>query len=202
MRADSSSVGVVGVYAWRVPFHIVCYILLHPGDELTCRLDYLNDYSISQKESPPMKNRGKITFALLALVIGALAITACGHRHHGPEQRAEWMMQRMTDYLDLNEDQQAKLRAIKDEFESGMKQYHQKGEQLFDRLAAEIEGPKLDKNLLMEMVETRKQAFDEIAPQVIDKVIDFHASLNAEQKKKLADKMEHFREHFKERHAG
>jgi Spy/CpxP family protein refolding chaperone len=147
-----------------------------------------------------MKNRGKITFALVALVAGVLAVTACGHRHHGPEQRAEWMMQRMTNSLDLNDDQQAKLRAIKDEFESGMKQYHQKGQQLFDRLAAEIEGPKLDKDLLMEMVETRKQAFDEIAPQVIDKVIDFHASLNAEQKKKLADKMEHFREHFQERH--
>ena len=149
-----------------------------------------------------MKKSGKIMFASAILAIGALAVTACGHRHHDPAQRAEWMMERVSDHLDLNEDQQAKLRAIKTEFEAGMQQYHQQRQQLFDRLAENIESPTLDKQLLMEMVETRKQAYNEIAPRIIDKVIDFHASLNAEQKKKVADKMEHFREHFQDHHQG
>ena len=149
-----------------------------------------------------MKTPGKIAITALVLVISAFTITACGYRHHDPAQRAEWMVQRMTDHLDLTEDQQARLRAIKTEIEASMKKYHDTRQQLFDRLAANIESPELDKQLLMEFVETRKQAYDDIAPRVIDKVIDFHASLNAEQKKKVADKMEHFREHFQKHHAG
>ncbi|WP_455209729.1 Spy/CpxP family protein refolding chaperone [Kaarinaea lacus] len=149
-----------------------------------------------------MKQPGKIVLTAVILIISALSITACGHRHHDPAQRGEWMMQRMTDHLDLNEEQQAKLRAIKMEFESSMQQYQEQRQQLFDRLATNIESPELDKQLLMEMVETRKKAYDDIAPRIIDKVIDFHASLNAEQKKKVADKMEHFREHFQNRHSG
>jgi Spy/CpxP family protein refolding chaperone len=149
-----------------------------------------------------MKTPGKIAVTAFILLISALTLTACGHRHHDPAQRAEWMVQRMTDSLDLNEEQQTKLRAIKAEFETGMQKYHDTRQQLFDRLAANIQNPELDKQLLMEVVETRKQAYDDIAPRIIDKVIDFHASLNAEQKKKLADKMEQFREHMKKRHAG
>ena len=149
-----------------------------------------------------MKKSGKIVLAITILALSAVAITACGHRPHDPAQRAEWMVQRMTDHLDLNEEQQAKLRAIKAEFATSMKKYHEQRQQMFDRLAASIESPELDKQLLMEIVENRKQAYDDIAPRVIDKVIDFHASLNAEQKKKVADKMEHFREHFQKRHAG
>jgi Spy/CpxP family protein refolding chaperone len=151
-----------------------------------------------------MKKPGKITFtiAVLILAISAIAVTACGHRHHDPAQRGEWMMQRMTDHLDLNEEQQTKLRAIKTEFEAGMEKYHDTRQQMFDRLATNIEAPQLDKQLLMDFVETRKQAYDDIAPRIIDKVIDFHASLNAEQKKKVADKMEHFREHYQKRHTG
>jgi Spy/CpxP family protein refolding chaperone len=149
-----------------------------------------------------MKKPGKIVFTALILAISALTITACGHRHHDPAQRAEWMIQRMTDQLDLNEEQQAKLRAIKTEFETSMKMHDEQRQQLFDRLAANIESPALDKQLLMEVVETRKQAYDDIAPRIVDKVIDFHASLNAEQKKKVAEKMEHFREHFQKHHSG
>ncbi len=149
-----------------------------------------------------MKKSGKVVFTILILALSALTITACGYRHHDPAQHAEWMVQRLTDQLDLNEEQQAKLRDIKTEFEASMEKYHDTRRQLFDRLAANIESPELDKQLLMEIVETRKQAYDDIAPRIIDKVIEFHASLNAEQKKKLADKMERFREHFQKRHAG
>ena len=148
-----------------------------------------------------MTKSGKIAVTVLILAISALAIAACGHRHHDPAQRAEWMVERVTDRLDLNEDQQAKLRAIKTEFEVSMKKYHEQRQQLYDRLAANIESPELDKELLMEIVETRKSAYDDIAPRVVDKVIDFHASLNAEQKKKVAEKMEHFREHFQKLHS-
>ena len=148
-----------------------------------------------------MKKPGKFVVAITILALSAIAVTACGHRHHDPAQRGEWMMKRMTDHLDLNEEQQTKLRAIKMEFESSMQKYQDQRRQLFDRLAANIESPELDKQLLMEMVQTRKQAYDDIAPRIIDKVIDFHASLNAEQKKKVAEKMEHFREHFEKRHS-
>jgi Spy/CpxP family protein refolding chaperone len=149
-----------------------------------------------------MKKSGKIVFIALILGITAFTLTACGHRSHDPAQRAEWMVQRMTDQLDLNEEQQTKLRAIKTEFETSMEKYQDTRKQLFDKLATNIESPKLDKQLLMEFVETRKQAYDDIAPRIIDKVIDFHASLNTEQKKKVAEKMEHFREHFQKHHAG
>jgi len=150
-----------------------------------------------------MKTPGKIASIAIIVVISAFTIAACGHhRPHDPQERAEWMLQRVTDHLDLDEQQQAKLRAIKMEIETSVKKHREQQHQLFDRLAANIESPELDKALLMEIVETRKQAFDDTAPLIIDKLIEFHASLNPEQKKKVADKMEHFREHFQKHHAG
>ena len=149
-----------------------------------------------------MKKIHPIAVALLIVLISAVTVSACSYRHHDPAQRAEWMMKRMTEQLDLNAEQQAKLRAVKAEFDAGMQKYREQRRQMFDELAANIEKPQLDKNLLMEVVETRKQAYDDIAPRVVDKIIEFHASLNPEQRKKLAERMEQFREHFKERHSG
>ena len=144
-----------------------------------------------------------ISKTVLVVLIGAvtaIGVTACGHRHHGPEQRAERMVNKISSKLDLNEEQQQKLRAVKAEFVTAMQQHHQDQQQLFDQLIADVQKPQLDKQLLVDMMEKRRQAFDDIAPKVIDKIVEFHASLNDEQKQKAAERMQYFREHFKKRH--
>jgi Spy/CpxP family protein refolding chaperone len=147
-----------------------------------------------------MKRSVKLILLTVFITVTAVGITACGHRHHSSEERAEWLVQRITDSLDLNDAQQAKLQAIKQEFEQGMKKYHEQRQAFYDRLLEDVQKPQLDKQLLLDMVDSRKQAYDEIAPRLIDKVIDFHASLNAEQKQKIVEHMQKFREHFKEHH--
>ncbi len=149
-----------------------------------------------------MKIPGRIVLIGSIVMLGALTLAACSPRQYTPEQRAEWMLKAMTNRLDLNDQQQSKLRAIKSEFESSMQKYDEQRRQLFDRLSQDIHSSQLDRQLLMQFVETRKQAYDDIAPRVVDKIIDFHASLTQEQKKKLAQSMDKFREQFQKREAG
>ncbi|WP_455204958.1 Spy/CpxP family protein refolding chaperone [Kaarinaea lacus] len=147
-----------------------------------------------------MNTISKTVLVVLIGAVTAIGVTACGHRHHSPEQRAERMVDKISSKLDLNEEQQQKLRAVKEEFVTAMRQHHQEQQQLFDQLIADVQKPQLDKQLLVDMVEKRRQAFDDIAPKVIDKIVEFHASLNDEQKQKAAEHMQYFREHFKKRH--
>jgi len=126
-------------------------------------------------------------------IIGILGFTlsACGHNHN-PEEKAEWMVHKITRKLDLNEDQQTKLQAVADEFIQHHRAQRQNKQQHMESLLAEIRKPEIDKAVLTQMFEQHQADIAQLAPRIIDKLAIFHASLDSEQKEKLAKKLEYF----------
>jgi outer membrane PBP1 activator LpoA protein len=124
----------------------------------------------------------------------SLSVTACGPRHYDEKHRSQWIIQRISEKLDLNKAQQEKLKAINAEILIGQKKYRDKQQQLLESLIEDVQAPTMNKKLLMEVVDSREKAYSDIAPRVADKIIDFQASLNEAQKKKVAEYLQHWRD--------
>jgi hypothetical protein len=142
-----------------------------------------------------MFKRFKVIPVLIAISIAGITLVACGHRHYSPEERAEWVTERISDHLDLNKAQLAKLNAVTEEFLADQKRFKQGHDELIDQLIAEVKSPALNEGTLLNIVETRKAAVDAMAPRIIARLADFHASLNDEQKEKIVKKLEKIKQH-------
>jgi hypothetical protein len=138
-----------------------------------------------------------MTRTKMAMITGlfiaiSLSVTACGPRHSDERHRSQWIIQRISEKLDLNKTQQEKLKAINAEILIGLKKYRDKQQQLLGSLIKDVQAPTMNKKLLMEVVHSREKAYSDIAPRVADKIIDFQASLNEAQKKKVAEYLQHW----------
>lgn len=141
-----------------------------------------------------MKN--PLRFFTIASVTAVLALTlaACGHhRHHDPEEKAEWISKKISRKLDLNEDQQAKLKELSDVLVDHHKQRKDKRKEHMNALMEQVTQPALDTAMIQGIFDEHHASMAELAPQVIGKLAIFHASLDDKQKQKLAKKLEKFK---------
>lgn len=137
----------------------------------------------------------KIVFAFtsVVLIVGALALTACA-RHRSPEERADWVTKRIAKQLDLDEQQRAKLEAVKQEMLTARGRLGKEEQTLFDDVVAQIQADRLDQAKVIQLLERRQELQRQVAPQVVAKIAEFHASLTPEQKAKAVEQLRHFRE--------
>lgn len=141
-----------------------------------------------------------LRYAGIAALIGVVGIslTACGHHRDSPADKADWVVKKMTRKLDLNEDQQLKLRDVTDIFVDQRESHRSERSEQFEQVLAQVRKPELDKALLTQMVDNHQQRVAEVSPQVIDKLAIFHASLDDEQKEEIADRLMRFRKHHQD----
>ncbi len=130
-----------------------------------------------------------IPFTIIAS-LGAVLMTGCHRHHHDPEERADWLVHKVSKKLDLSDEQKLKLVAVRTELMQHYDKHRQDKSQMMDVLLSEVKKPQMDENVLMEMVNQHKTRVDEVAPAVISKLIDFHRSLNDEQKQELVQKLQ------------
>ena len=134
------------------------------------------------------------------VVAGSLIGFIGCHHHHGrhcwgpsPDEKAEWVVKKITRKLDLNETQKSALKEVADELLDIKKQMHQQKNQTHKELLAMIKAENLESGRLLDMVETKQKVIDEKAPEIIEKLAVFHSTLNGEQKDKIAN---HFKKHL------
>jgi periplasmic protein CpxP/Spy len=143
----------------------------------------------------------RILMALAAVGL-ATGVAACGHHRHDPQQQAERIMEKVSEELDLTQEQQAKLEAVKDEFISAGKEMRKERKQAREEAMSLLEQPKLDRAKAQDLVNQRLDAIRAHSPQVINALGDFYDSLTPEQQKELReriqDKMEHFESRYKD----
>jgi Spy/CpxP family protein refolding chaperone len=125
-----------------------------------------------------------LVFTSVVLVVGALFLMSCA-RHWTPEERADWVTKRIAKQLDLNEEQRAKLERSK---------LSKDQQTLFDDVMAQIQADRLDQAKVIQLFERRQELQRQLAPQVVAKIAEFHASLTPEQKAKAVEQLRHFRE--------
>ena len=129
--------------------------------------------------------------SLIAVMgLGSALFVGCNHRGHG--RGAAFMLDYMSEALDLNEDQQAMASSYKDEIMAKVKSMHSEKKQMHDEIKTQLAGESIDKLRVKALVAEHRAGMDEVIDLVVDKVAEFHATLSPEQRTKLIAKLEKF----------
>lgn len=129
-----------------------------------------------------MKYLIKITsLSLIAL----LAIINC--RHHSMEQRAEWIVKKVSSELDLDDKQKTELQRIKKEILDKRKELDLK--MIPEEIVDQIRLNQIDESKVNSAFETNGAKRDQMRIFMTKKFIEFHAVLTPEQRNKLADRI-------------
>lgn len=144
-----------------------------------------------------MKRLTKISLIGAGALVALTTISGCSH-FRSPESRAEWMVDRVSSKLELNETQQAKLKSLSDEMLSTRKEMKLKFGDSREQVAALFEQSVLDQGKAVSIVKSHTKMVDEKAPVMVSAFADFYDSLDVEQQ---AEVREFIQEH-KGRHSG
>lgn len=128
---------------------------------------------------------------------GALAIittiSGCNH-FSSPENRAEWMVDKVSSKLELNDVQQTRLRALSDEMLSSRKAMKTKLSESHEQVTALFEQTTLDQKKALGIVQLHTQTVEEQAPIMISAFANFYDSLDVEQQAKVREFMKEHKE--------
>ncbi|MDX2422168.1 MAG: Spy/CpxP family protein refolding chaperone [Amphritea sp.] len=144
-----------------------------------------------------MKKRNKIIIAAvtsIALVGGGL--TACNH-HRSPEERADYMMEKITSKLELTAPQMSQLEQLKNELLDVRQTMLAERDTVHNAVNELLNQPILDQQRALKLAQDRTETINQKAPQVIAAFADFYDNLNPEQQTMLREKVQ---EHKEQRH--
>ncbi|MFH1197570.1 MAG: Spy/CpxP family protein refolding chaperone [bacterium] len=141
---------------------------------------------------------------LTASVIAVILFSSFGCSRHRcshfsmdtREKMIEFAMEKISDELQLTEEQQTRLNQIKDEIVTKHKPMQTKMEDAFDFLQSEIKKDRIDETLLKNKMEDIHAGKEEMHSFMLSKFVEFHTLLTKEQKEILAGKLNKFNEYF------
>jgi len=129
--------------------------------------------------------------ALIAVMgLGSALFVGCHHRGH--DRGAAFMLDYMAESLDLNKDQLAMANSYKDEIMAKVKDMHLEKKQMHEEIKTQLAGESIDKLRVKKLVAEHRNGMDEVVDLVVDRIVDFHATLSPEQRTKLVAKLEKF----------
>ena len=142
-----------------------------------------------------MKTR-RILIAAAVFVILALVLAACGHkrftgfRDASPEKRVEWIKNHITDELNLDTAQKAKLDEIAADLMARRQKMEPERGNGRRELARLVRGETLSRVDLERLVDKKRAHIEEMIDVVMDHAVNFHQMLTPEQRILLAEKIE------------
>ncbi len=140
-------------------------------------------------------NRTWIKAGLTIVVLaGALSASAC-HRHHTPTERAEWMTNKVAKHLNLDDQQRAKLAAVKEEALSARAAAQTEHRALLEALIAQVQSERLDQAKVAQLIEQHQAGQTRVMQRILPKVAEWHAGLRPEQKAEAAEHIRTWMEH-------
>lgn len=131
-----------------------------------------------------------ITGTVVALSLSLLFFAGCRQRGH--HRGAEFMIDYMSEALDLTDAQQAQLEEIKEEMFAKAKALHDQKKAQHDEFMALVQAETIDPAQLKTLIARHRAQMDEVVDLAVDRVVAFHSTLSAEQKEKLVEKIEKF----------
>jgi len=131
-------------------------------------------------------------FLLIGMLISGVALFS-GCRRHSHGHKAEFMVDYISETLDLNESQQAQLDQIKDELMEKAQQMHADKESMHAELVAQLRSEEIDQMRVKAVIAEHRAQMDEILDLVVLRLSEFHKTLTPEQKEKLIAKIETFK---------
>ncbi len=139
-----------------------------------------------------MKTLTKRILIISTGVVLAVSLSACGHHafHASPEERAEHLVEYVSNDLDLNETQTTSLNALKSELLDLRKAMKQGQADNRDALLEILSQPALDRDRAVNLIQGRLQTLQDQTPQIVAAIGNFYDGLNAEQQQELREKVE------------
>lgn len=138
-----------------------------------------------------LKKRHVIMITIAALT--ALVLTGC--YRHTPEQRAEYVVKRMSSELGLNDTQKAQLEKIKNEFLARRPEMIKSREETVKEANELMRSTEIDKARLNALVEKNKAEANDMISFVSAKFTEIHDMLTPGQREKLTKDIEEHMEH-------
>ena len=129
---------------------------------------------------------------LVVVLISSLGFFS-GCRRHSHAHKAEFMVDDITETLDLDESQQTQLNEIKDEVMLKAKQMHTDKESMREELIVQLRSEQIDQVRVKALIAEHRAKMDEIIDLLVERLSEFHRTLSSEQKEKLVAKIETFK---------
>ena len=146
-----------------------------------------------------MKLSKRIVIAVL-LITGSTgvvyAVSKHGHWGMTPAEKVEFVSERVTRKLDLDETQQLHFTQLAETMMAAMREIKPTQEQRGEMISELLESPNLDQARALELVQQKTRSIDAKAPEVIASLALFLDSLTPEQRKQI----EEFAMHRHHRH--
>jgi len=145
-----------------------------------------------------MKLSTKIITAVLLVVGSSGAVYAFSKHsdwHMTPEEKVEFVTDRVTKKLDLDSQQQQNFTTLAETVAQIMLDARATKEQHVTEIGELLQDPSFNQARAMEMVQQKTLMINEKAPLVISSLAVFLDSLNAEQKQQLQDFVKNHRHH-------
>ena len=135
----------------------------------------------------------------IVTLVGGLA--ACGPWSHrqDPEDMAQYVVEKATKLLTLNDAQVVKLNALKDQALKARTELHDAHDKTRTQALALLDQSTFDRSQALSMIASHTQLMNNTAQPVVNAFGDFYDSLTAQQqqtlRKEIADRMEHHHGH-------
>lgn len=126
---------------------------------------------------------------LMTIAVMGLSVSC---KHKNPEQKAEKVVKRVSKKLELNDKQKEKLDKVKVKMLAIMKDRHSTKEDFHTDVKKLLTQDKVSEVEIKSLLDRKRNHIDQILPEVLPELIDFHASLEPTQKEKLAQFVEKF----------
>ena len=133
-----------------------------------------------------------LTISMIALLIAGVAGFS-GCRRHSHAHKAEFMVDYISEALDLTESQQEQLNQVKDEIMAEAKEMHANKESMHAELVAQLRSEEIDQELVKARIAEHRAKMDQIIDLLVVRIAEFHKTLTPEQKEKLVAKLETFK---------
>jgi Spy/CpxP family protein refolding chaperone len=138
-----------------------------------------------------MVKKGLYLSLIAFMLVGIAGFTGC--RRHSPGHKAEFMVDYISETLDLNENQKEHLDQIKDELLDKGIQMHADKAAMHSELVTQLRSEEINQERLKAMVTEHRVKMEEMIDLAIVKLAEFHKTLTPEQREKLVTKLESFK---------
>ena len=135
-----------------------------------------------------MKMQQTVRVAIGVLVLAGALVGAGCHRHHTPAERADWMTNKIAKRLDLDDQQKAKLMAVRDEMVAARAESQAEHKAIMEAAIAQVQSDRLDQAQLIQLMDRHQAEQKRVMQRVLPKLTEWHATLRPEQK---AEAVEH-----------
>ncbi len=138
-----------------------------------------------------MVKKGLYILLIGMLISGVALFSGCRRNSHG--HKAEFMVDYISEALDLTESQQEQLDQIKAELMAKAQGMHADKESMHEEVVAQLRSEEIDQALVKAKIAEHRAKMDEIVDLVVARLAEFHKTLTPEQKEKLIAKIETFK---------